>query len=208
MRKRARDDEQLPSLHIADVQLGPHIGSASNIVGTSSTVSTSNVAGMRDIAGASNIVGAFTLPVAVALQGASTTLGARASTCANFNPGTIGSASTIQPLATMYLLTPRNNLRMLEIWSNMEAFGTLPVPSASQTSLCGRNTITLWRRRYKQQEDRIQALTCDMNALLKETANKIVIIANHKAELERLRVLVKEPTATNDALLLLLNRKT
>lgn len=34
---------------------------------------------------------------------------------------------------------------------------------------------------------------------MKETIDKSVIIANQKAELERLRELVKEPTATNDA---------
>jgi hypothetical protein len=38
-----------------------------------------------------------------------------------------------------------------------------------------------------------------MNALLKETADKSFIIADQKAELEHLRSLVKEPTATNVA---------
>jgi hypothetical protein len=38
-----------------------------------------------------------------------------------------------------------------------------------------------------------------MNALLKETADKSVIIADQKTELESLRMLVKESTATNDA---------
>jgi hypothetical protein len=38
-----------------------------------------------------------------------------------------------------------------------------------------------------------------MNDLLKETTDRGVIIGHQKAELEHLRSLVKEPTATNDA---------
>jgi hypothetical protein len=57
----------------------------------------------------------------------------------------------------------------------------------------------VWRRCYKQQDDRLQTLTCDINALLKEIVDKSVIIADQKAELERLSALVKEPTTMNDA---------
>jgi hypothetical protein len=57
----------------------------------------------------------------------------------------------------------------------------------------------MWRKHYKQQEDRIQSLTCDINALLKETVDKSVIIADQKVELELLCALVKEPTSTNVA---------
>jgi hypothetical protein len=35
-------------------------------------------------------------------------------------------------------------------------------------ALCDSNTIAMWRRRYKQQEDRIQTLILEMDALLKE----------------------------------------
>jgi hypothetical protein len=82
----------------------------------------------------------------------------------------------------------------------MDAFGTALVPPTSQMALCGSNTVAMWRRRYKQQEDQIQALTLEMNALLKETTNKSIIIVDQKAELEHLCSLVKESTAMNDAL--------
>jgi hypothetical protein len=85
----------------------------------------------------------------------------------------------------------------LEIRSNLRAFVSDPLDL--ERGLCGSNTVALWRRRYKQQEDRIQSLTHDINALLKETVDKSVIIADQKAELEHLRALVKEPTTTNVA---------
>jgi hypothetical protein len=67
---------------------------------------------------------------------------------------------------------------MLEIRSNLGVFSTTPVPPTSETILCGSNTVAMWRRRYKQQEDRIQALTQEMNNFLKETADKSGIIVD------------------------------
>jgi hypothetical protein len=58
----------------------------------------------------------------------------------------------------------------------------------------------MWRRRYKQEEDRIQALTLEMNALLKETVDKSVIIVDQKVELKCLCLLVNEPTTMNEVL--------
>jgi hypothetical protein len=39
----------------------------------------------------------------------------------------------------------------MEIRSNLGAFA--PDPLVSETGLCGSNTVAVWRRRYKQQED-------------------------------------------------------
>jgi hypothetical protein len=85
---------------------------------------------------------------------------------------------------------------MLEIRANMDAFATLPVP---ERALCGSNTVALWRRRSKQKDDEIQALTLEMDALLKETVDKSVIIADQKVELDRLRSLLNESTTANVA---------
>jgi hypothetical protein len=40
-------------------------------------------------------------------------------------------------------MTPRNNLRMLEIMLNMDAFGTTPIPPASQMALYGSNAVAM-----------------------------------------------------------------
>jgi hypothetical protein len=85
---------------------------------------------------------------------------------------------------------------MLEIRANMDAFATLAVP---ERALCGSNTVALWRRRSKQKDDKIQALTLEMDALLKETVDKSVIIADQKVELDRLRSLFNESTTANVA---------
>jgi hypothetical protein len=83
---------------------------------------------------------------------------------------------------------------MLEIRANMDAFATLAVP---ERALCASNTVALWRRRSKQKDDKIQALTLEMDALLKETVDKSVIIADQKVELDRLRSLFNESTTAN-----------
>jgi hypothetical protein len=136
-------------------------------------------------------------PLAVALLGSNITPGVGGTASANFTLDMSGSVGAIQATSTTYPGTPRDNLRMLEIRSNLGAFAL--DPPDLERGLCGSNNVALWRRRYKQQEDRIQSLTRDFNALLKETVDKSVIITDHKAELERLRALVKEPTATNIA---------
>jgi hypothetical protein len=56
--------------------------------------------------------------------------------------------------------------------------------------------VAAWRTHSKEQEDRIEALTWDVNSLLKETKDKNLIIAKQKVELEHLHTLVKEPIAT------------
>jgi hypothetical protein len=115
---------------------------------------------------------------------------------ADNNPGASGSAGANQPFLTAYPRNPRDNLRMLEIKANMDAFATPPVP---ERALCGSNTIVLWRRRSKQKDEEIQALILEMDALLKETVDKSVIIADQKTELNRLRSLLNEPTTANVA---------
>jgi hypothetical protein len=163
----------------------------------------SNLAGASDIASASVVVdasnstGTNVFPLAVAFVGANITPGASGSGGANVTLGASGSDSAIQPISAMHLGTPRDNLRIMEIRSNLGAF--VLDPPVSETGLYGSNTVPVWRRRHKQQEDRIQTLTCDINNLLKETVDKSVIIADQKAELEHLRALVKEPTTTNNA---------
>jgi hypothetical protein len=87
-------------------------------------------------------------------------------------------------------------MRMLEIRANMDAFATPLVP---ETELCGSNTVVLWRRRSKQKDDQIQALILGMDALLKETVDKSVIIADQKVELDRLRSLLNESRTANVA---------
>jgi hypothetical protein len=47
------------------------------------------------------------------------------------------------PFLTAYLGNPRDNLRILEIMANMDAFATPPLP---ERALCGSNTVALWRR--------------------------------------------------------------
>ena len=126
------------------------------------------------------------------------TLGTSRSVGANFTSCASGSVGAIQAIFAMYLGTPRDNLRMLEIRLNIGTF-ILDLPFL-ETGLYDSITAGMWRRHYKQQEDRIQTLTYDINVLLKETIDKSIIIADQKAEFERLCALVKEPTATNDVL--------
>jgi hypothetical protein len=115
---------------------------------------------------------------------------------ADKNPGASGSLGVNQPIFTAYPGNPRDNLRMLEIRANMDAFATPAVP---ERALYGSNTVALWRRRSKQKDDEIQALTLEMDALLKETVDKSVIIADQKVELDRLRSLFNESTTANVA---------
>jgi hypothetical protein len=100
------------------------------------------------------------------------------------------------PFLTAYPGNPHDNLRMLEIRANMDAFATPPLP---ERTLCGSNTIALWRRRSKQKDEEIQALILEMDALLKETVDKSVIITNQRAELDRLCSLLNESTTANVA---------
>jgi hypothetical protein len=113
------------------------------------------------------------------------------------NPSTSGSAGTDNnPFLIAYLGNPRDNLRMLEIRANMDAFATPPLP---ERTLCGSNTVALWRRRSKQKDEEIQALSLEMDALPKETVDKSIIIADQKVELDRLCSLLNESTTANVA---------
>jgi hypothetical protein len=73
-------------------------------------------------------------------------VGIRESAGVDNNPGPNRSAGVNQPFSKAYLENPRNNLRMLEIRTNMDAFGT---PLLPKTALCGSKTVAMWRRRYK-----------------------------------------------------------
>jgi hypothetical protein len=116
---------------------------------------------------------------------------------ADNNPGINGSAGADNnPFLTAYPGNPRDNLRMLEIRANMDAFATPPLP---ERALCGSNTVALWRRQSKQMDEEIQALTLEMDALLKETVDKSVTIADQKVELDRFRSLLNESTTANVA---------
>jgi hypothetical protein len=66
--------------------------------------------------------------------------GTRASAGADNNPGANGSAGVNQPFLTAYPRNPCDNLRMLKIKANMDAFGSPAVP---ETALCGSNTVSL-----------------------------------------------------------------
>jgi hypothetical protein len=72
--------------------------------------------------------------LALTLQGARNMAGIRASAGANNNSGPNGSVGTNQPFPTAYPENPCDNLKMLEIKENMDAFGTPPLPEIS--SLC------------------------------------------------------------------------
>jgi hypothetical protein len=85
---------------------------------------------------------------------------------------------------------------MLEIRANMDAFA---IPLVLETELCGSNTVALWKRQSKQKDDQIQALTLEMDALLKETVDKNVIIADQKVELNRLQSLLNKSRTANEA---------
>jgi hypothetical protein len=146
MRKRGCDDEQLPLLHPPHLNVVPHIPGTSNTVGASNTSGTSNTAGVsntagamntaggssNDAVGASSTAGAGRMLLALALQGARNMAGA------DNNPGAFGSAGANQPVLTAYPGNPCDNLRMLEIKANMDAFTTPPVP---ERALCGSNTV-------------------------------------------------------------------
>jgi hypothetical protein len=146
-------------------------------------------ASSSDATGARDTVRTGGMLLALALQGM------RNMASADNNPGT-RSAGTNQPFLTAYPGNPRDNLRMLEMKANMDAFATPPVP---ETELCGSNTVALWRRRSKLKDDQIQALILKMDALLKETVDKSVIIADQKVELDRLRSLLNESRTANEA---------
>jgi hypothetical protein len=146
MRKRGRDDEQLPPLHPLDLHVVPHMPGMNNMAGAS------NTAGASNIASASNTTGACGMLLVLAFQGASNIVGARASAGADNNTGANGSAGANQPFPTAYPANLRDNLRILEIKANMDAFGTPPLP---ETALCSSNTVAMWRKRYKQQVDQI-----------------------------------------------------
>jgi hypothetical protein len=131
MRKRGRDDGKLPFLHPPHLNVVPHIPGASNTAGTINTAGTSS----SDAAGAGGML------LALALQCARNMAGA------DNNPGTSESAGADNnPFLTAYPGNPRDNLRMLEIRANMDAFATPPLP---ERALCGSNTVALWRRRSK-----------------------------------------------------------
>jgi hypothetical protein len=203
MRKRGRDDEQLPLLHPPHLNVVPHIPGASNTAGAINTAGSINTAGAintvgtintagasnSDAAGASGSAGVGGMLLALAFQsarnmaGADNNPGANGMSSADNNLGASGSAGANQPFLTAYPGNPRDNLRMLEIRANMDAFATPPVP---ERALCGSNSVALWRRRSKQKDEEIQALTLEIDALLKETVDKSVIIADQKAELDRL----------------------
>jgi hypothetical protein len=119
MRKRGRDDEQLPLLHPPHLNVVPHIPGARNTAGASS----------NDAAGACGML------LALTFQGARNMAGA------DNNPGASRSASADNnPFLTTYPRNPRDNLRMLEIRANMDAFATPPLP---ERALCGSNTVAL-----------------------------------------------------------------
>jgi hypothetical protein len=175
MRKRGRDDGQLPLLHPSHLNMVPYILGMNNMAGTSNTVGAINMAGTSN----SDAAGAGGRLLALALQGVRNMAGA-----------------DNNPFLTAYLGNPRDNLRMLEIRANMDAFATPPLP---KRALCGSNTVALWRRRSKQKDEEIQALIFEMDALLKETIDKSVIIADQKVELDCLCSLLNESTTANVA---------
>jgi hypothetical protein len=198
MRKRGRNDEQLPLLHLPHLNVVPHIPGVSN---TASAIITAG-ASSSDAAGASGTAGAGRMLLVLALQGvrimagADNIPGASGSAGTDNNLGASGSAGANHPIFTTYPGNPRDNLRMLEIRANMDAFAT---PTVLERALCGSNTVALWRRRSKQKDEEIQALTLEMDALLKETIDKSVIIADQKVELDHLRSLLNESTTANVA---------
>ena len=148
MKKRRRDDEQLPPFHPFHLHEVLHIpgtsntASASNIVGASITTGASNTVSASDAVGASNTVGTDRMLPPIAIQGMSNTASARATAGADI-PGINRLVGAHQPLPTVYLVNPHDNLRMLEIRANMDAFATTPI---LERALCGSNTVVLWRR--------------------------------------------------------------
>ena len=146
------------------------------MAGANNIASTSNVAGVSVAVGTSNLAGKNAFPLTVTFLGANITPGVGGSTSANFNLGASGSVDAIQATFATYPGIPRDNLRMLEIISNFGAFAS--DPPDLEMGLCSSNSITLWRRRYKHQEDQIQSLTRDIDTLLKENIDKNVSIVD------------------------------
>ena len=142
MRKRRRDDEQLPLLHPPHLNVVLHISGVSNTAGMSNTTSASNTAGAintmgtssSNATGASGTAGAGRMLLILTLQGARIMVGA------DNNAGASGSTSTNQPFLTAFPRNPCNNLRMLEIRANMDAFA---IPPVLERALCGSNSIAL-----------------------------------------------------------------
>jgi hypothetical protein len=125
MRKRGRNDEQLPPLHPPHLHMVPHVSGASNTVGTSNIAGASNTPSASIIASTNDTAGVGGMLLALALQGSRNMAGTRASAGTDNNPGASGSVGANQPFPTAYLGNPCDNLRMLEIRANMDAFGTL-----------------------------------------------------------------------------------
>jgi hypothetical protein len=94
MRKRGRDDKQLPPLHPTHLHVVLHVPNASNTAGASNTLGASIIVGASNIAGASDTAGAGRMLLALALQGTRNMAGARASIGTDNNSGTSGSAGT------------------------------------------------------------------------------------------------------------------
>ena len=111
------------------------------ILGASNTVSASKTAGMTIIASTSDTTGTSRMLLILTLQGASNIAGTRTSVGTDNNPGASGSAGVNQLFPATYPVNPRDNLRMLEIMANMDAFGT--PPSLPQMALCGSNTVSM-----------------------------------------------------------------
>jgi hypothetical protein len=131
MRKRGRDDGQLPLLHPPHLNVIPHISGASNTAGASNT------------SGAINTAGASSSDVCGRRREASRTrlLWREKYGGTNNNPGASGtSGADNNPFLTAYPRNLRDNLRMLEIKANMDAFATPPLP---ERALCGSNTVAL-----------------------------------------------------------------
>jgi hypothetical protein len=147
MRKRMQDDEHLPLLQAGDVHLGQHTAGASNTAGASGAAGTSNVASASNVVGASVVVGvsnsagASAFPLAVAFLGTNITPGTGRFVGANFTLGASGSVGSIQATSATYPGIPRDNLRMLEIRSNLGAFAS--DPPDLERGLCGSNTVAL-----------------------------------------------------------------
>jgi hypothetical protein len=104
------------------------------------------MAGADNNPGASGSLGADNHPGTSGSLGADNNPGAIGSLGVNNNLGASLMAGANQPLFTAYPGNPRDNLRMLEIRANMDAFATPPIP---ERALCGSNTVALWRRRSK-----------------------------------------------------------
>jgi hypothetical protein len=61
MRKRGRDDEQLPNLHPPHLHVVPHVPGTSNTAGASIIAGANNAAGASDTAGTSGMLLALAL---------------------------------------------------------------------------------------------------------------------------------------------------